>query len=45
LLDIAPVMLGRGERIFDETTASARFEPVEVLASPHATHVRYRVTY
>jgi dihydrofolate reductase len=45
LLDIAPVMLGRGERIFDETTANARVEPVEVLPSPHATHVRYRVTY
>ena len=45
LLDIAPIVLGRGERIFDETTANARFEPVEVLPSPNATHVRYRVTY
>jgi dihydrofolate reductase len=44
LLDIAPVLLGRGERIFDETTASSRVEPVEVLPSPYATHIRYRVS-
>ncbi|HET9025377.1 MAG TPA: dihydrofolate reductase family protein [Burkholderiaceae bacterium] len=43
ILDIAPVLLGSGERIFDETIA-ARFEPVEVLHSPNATHVRYSVT-
>jgi dihydrofolate reductase len=44
LLDIAPVLLGRGERIFDETTTASRLEPVEVLPSPNATHIRYRVT-
>ena len=44
-LDIAPVLLGRGERIFDETTAGAQLEVVEVAHSPHATHVRYRVSY
>lgn len=40
-LDIAPVVLGAGESIFD---AAARFdfEPVEVLHSPLATHIRYR---
>ena len=43
LLDIAPVLLGSGERIFDETTAKVRLEVVEVLPSPKATHVRYRV--
>jgi dihydrofolate reductase len=43
LLDIVPILLGRGERIFDADTM-ARFEPVEVLPSPNATHVRYRVT-
>src|SRR3954467_6262579 len=41
-LDIAPVLLGSGERIFDGVE-SFGFEPVEVLHSPHATHVRYRV--
>ena len=44
LLDIVPILLGSGEQIFDETT-TARFEPVEVLPSPNATHIRYRVTY
>ncbi|NUP58142.1 MAG: dihydrofolate reductase, partial [Pseudarthrobacter sp.] len=40
-LDIAPVLLGSGERIFDGTE-SFDFEPVEVLHSPLATHIRYR---
>jgi dihydrofolate reductase len=40
-LDIAPVLLGSGERIFDGDT-SFGFEPVEVLHSPLATHIRYR---
>jgi len=40
-LDIAPVLLGSGERIFDGGE-SFGFEPVEVLHSPLATHVRYR---
>lgn len=39
-LDIAPVLLGSGERIFDGVEFD--FEPVEVLHSPLATHVRYR---
>ena len=40
-LDIAPVLLGSGERIFDGV-GSLGFEPVEVLHSPLATHIRYR---
>ena len=40
-LDIAPVLLGSGERIFDGVE-SFEFEPVEVLHSPLATHIRYR---
>jgi dihydrofolate reductase len=42
-LDIAPVLLGSGERIFDGVE-SFDFEPVEVLHSPLATHIRYRRT-
>ncbi|WP_285243577.1 dihydrofolate reductase family protein [Pseudarthrobacter sp. fls2-241-R2A-127] len=42
-LDIAPVLLGSGERIFDGVE-SFGFEPVEVLNSPLATHIRYRKT-
>ena len=40
-LDIAPVLLGSGERIFSDLDEFA-FEPVEVLHSPLATHIRYR---
>lgn len=40
-LDLAPVLLGSGERIFDGV-AAFDFEPVEVLHSPLATHIRYR---
>jgi dihydrofolate reductase len=40
-LDLAPVQLGSGERLFDGVE-SFGFEPVEVLHSPLATHIRYR---
>jgi len=40
-LDVAPVLLGSGERIFDGID-SFDFEPVEATNSPLATHVRYR---
>jgi dihydrofolate reductase len=41
-LDIVPVLLGRGERLFDGVDDPG-LEPVEVVHSPRATHVRYRV--
>jgi len=41
-LDIAPVLLGSGERIFD-AELEVRLEPLEAEHSPWATHVRYRV--
>ena len=41
-LDIAPVLLGSGERLFDGV-ADPGLEPVEVTQSPLATHVRYRI--
>jgi dihydrofolate reductase len=44
MLDIAPVLLGRGERIFEEDLPDQTFEPVEVVHSPFATHVRYRIS-
>src|SRR3954454_9952789 len=43
ILNVAPVVLGQGEPIFDGP-AAARCEPLEALPSPNATHIRYRVT-
>jgi dihydrofolate reductase len=43
-LHIAPVILGAGERLLDGV-GDPRLEPVEVIASPVVTHVRYRVVH
>jgi dihydrofolate reductase len=42
VLDVAPILLGAGERLFDGV-ADPGLTPVEVLESPLATHIRYRV--
>src|SRR5690348_14341804 len=42
VLDFAPVLLGDGEALF-AGVANVGLEPVEVIHSPLATHVRYRV--
>jgi dihydrofolate reductase len=42
VLDVAPVLLGLGERLFDGV-ADPGLTPVEVIPSALATHVRYRV--
>ena len=39
-LDIAPVLLGSGERMFDGVQ-TFDLEPIEVLHSPLTTHIRY----
>jgi dihydrofolate reductase len=44
MLDISPVLLGQGERLFDDVDDPG-LKPVEVIHSPHATHVRYRIEY
>jgi dihydrofolate reductase len=41
-LHIAPITLGAGERLLDGV-GGVTFEPVDVVASPVVTHVRYRV--
>jgi dihydrofolate reductase len=41
-LDIAPVLLGGGERLFDGV-ADPGLTPVDATHSPHATHIRYRI--
>jgi dihydrofolate reductase len=43
-LHIVPVLLGSGERLLEEV-GDPSLEPVEVVASPAVTHVRYRVVW
>jgi dihydrofolate reductase len=42
MLDVAPVLLGAGERLFDGVQDPG-LQPVKVIHSPRATHIRYRV--
>jgi dihydrofolate reductase len=42
VLDVAPVLLGSGERIFD-AGIQGTLEQVEVEHSPWVTHIRYRI--
>jgi hypothetical protein len=41
-LHIVPVILGAGERLLVDV-GDPTLEPVEVVASPAVTHLRYRV--
>ena len=41
-LDVVPILIGAGERLLDGVTDPG-LVPVEVVHSPLATHVRYRV--
>jgi dihydrofolate reductase len=41
-LDVAPVLLGGGERLFDGV-ADPGLTPLDVAHSPRATHIRYRI--
>ncbi|MFE4492385.1 dihydrofolate reductase family protein [Streptomyces niveus] len=43
LLHIVPVTLGAGERLL-EGVGGLKLDPVEVIASPTVTHVRYRLS-
>jgi dihydrofolate reductase len=43
VVDVAPVVLGRGESMFGDLHA-VELTPVEVGHSPRATHIRYRVS-
>jgi hypothetical protein len=44
VLDIAPVLLRDGERIFDDVP-DFHAEVVEAATSPLATHIVYKITY
>jgi dihydrofolate reductase len=41
-LHIVPIVLGKGERLL-ENVGDPRMTPVEVIASPAVTHIRYRI--
>ena len=41
-LHVVPIVLGGGERLL-ENVGAPQLEPVEVVASPAVTHIRYRV--
>jgi dihydrofolate reductase len=41
-LHIAPVVLGAGERLFEDV-GDPMLEPVKVVASPAVTHIKYRI--
>jgi dihydrofolate reductase len=43
-LHIVPIVLGAGERLL-EKVGDPTLEPIEVIASPAVTHVRYRVVH
>jgi dihydrofolate reductase len=42
-ISIAPVILGAGKRLFSDTTSPVRLEHMNLLQSPFATHITYRV--
>jgi dihydrofolate reductase len=42
VLDVVPVLLGQGERLFGGGPDPG-LQPVEVVPIPQATHLRYRV--
>jgi dihydrofolate reductase len=42
-ISIAPLVLGRGKRLFDGFDEELTLEPTRVLQSPFATHITYRV--
>jgi len=43
-LHLAPVLLGAGERLLTDV-GDPVLEPVQVVASPRVTHIRYRVVH
>jgi dihydrofolate reductase len=42
-IHVAPILLGRGTRLFEDAPADLKVETVGVIETPRVTHLRYRV--
>jgi dihydrofolate reductase len=42
-IHVAPMLLGRGVRLFEEAPADLNVETISVIEAPRATHLKYRV--
>jgi dihydrofolate reductase len=42
-LHVVPVLIGEGERLFDGVSSDLRLTPIQVIASPAVTHIKYRL--
>jgi dihydrofolate reductase len=42
-LSIAPLVLGGGEPLFDETTSDLKLEQLRAVEAPGVAHLKYRV--
>ncbi len=43
-LNVVPILLGAGERLFENVGADLALEQARVVHTPEVTHIRYRVT-
>jgi dihydrofolate reductase len=42
-LNVVPVLLGDGTRLFEGSPTDAKLEPIQVIDAPGVTHLKYRV--
>jgi dihydrofolate reductase len=42
-INLVPVFLGTGERLFEDMNSEQQFEPVKTTAAKNVTHVKYRM--
>ena len=42
-LHLVPMLLGAGERLFDNAGLDLKLEPIRVIDTPEVTHLKYRI--